>query len=228
MGNCPLLSALAAVVPVRVVLACVEVGAGVEDAWAEVGGADDAADEGAGEDVAPSPSGCASVDSCGRALSSLLLFWLLLLLLLFWARTAGATASSSPTRPTEARMAKCGRGWCCGLGVSDPASGDGAAPSRVADRVSGAATMSERADYFAQGGDAVLAGENERQDSERAERTLFAGLLVERMGLQGRPSEDRAPSSLRVWHGLAIGMGAAQRTSDGDERQVVMIRSQKQ
>jgi hypothetical protein len=55
---------------------------------------------------------------------------------------------------------------------------------------------------------------NERQDSEKWRGPWLLGWCVGggRMenGAAGvRQSEDRAPSSLGVWHGLAIGMGAA-------------------
>ena len=67
----------------------------------------------------------------------------------------------------------------------------------------------------AQVGDAARAGRNERQDSERRRGPCLLGCWWRENGAAGaRRSEERAPSSLGVWHGLAIGMGAA-RGDDG-------------
>ena len=84
VGKVPPLSALAAAVPDGAALDCAS-----EVGWAEDGAADDAA----AVDEASCPSGCWSVDSCGKLESS-------------WARTAGAAASSRPNRPTEGRIAR--------------------------------------------------------------------------------------------------------------------------
>lgn len=78
--------------PDAAALDCADVAA-AEDAAAVV---DAATDEAAALDDVPCPSGCVTVDSCGKSLSS-------------WARTAGAAASSRPNRPTDGRIVMCVR-----------------------------------------------------------------------------------------------------------------------
>jgi hypothetical protein len=117
VGNSPLLSAVAAVVPDAAALDCADVVCADDAAAVVEAGADDAAaDDAAVLDDAPCPSGCWSVDNCGKLVSSC-------------ARTAGAAASSKPNKPTDGRIAMCVRrstGEAMRSGISEgPAEGGG-------------------------------------------------------------------------------------------------------